>query len=330
MTWKYLLRISIVFMVMSCVDRLDTENLILEEDNSQIVIDGYISDQLGPYFVKVFKPSAVDDVLNSRDGVNAKQVSIYDEDGNQEILLGERGFYYTHPSSIRGQVGRRYWLEVELFDGRVFRSIPEEIQPSGTVDSIYVEFESYKPLSGPTVNYFNVFIDATAGPNPLLRWRDTGIFYITTQPGGCWSRVYEPGPQVSDGQVVQDGKFKSVLVGTIPINEYTFYSKYMLRFEQMSLTKNAYDFWKVAADQFNSKESLFQPSFGSLPTNIYEVNTNEPALGIFYATSIVRKNIFLTKDDVPVQVPPYTLEINAPCVNVFANATATRPVDWSE
>jgi len=312
------------------VDRLDVEANTFDQDNSQIVIDGYISDQPGPYYVKISRPSAADDVLEARANVNAKQVTIFDGEGNNEILQGDRGFYYSDPLGMRGVVGRKYWLEVELFDGRLFKSIPEEIQPSGTIDSVYVEFDSYKPLKGPTVYFFRVFIDATAGPNPYFRWRDTGVYYITTQQGGCWPSIYEPGPQVSDGQFVQGGKFKSVLVSLIPVNEYTFYSKFMVRVEQMSLSKTAFDFWKVVADQLNSKESLFQPGFGSLSTNVYEVNTNEPAMGIFFATSISRKNLFLTKDNVPVKVPPYTLEINAPCINVFRHATAFRPADWSE
>ena len=331
MIWKYLFLISISLIVTSsCVDRLDMEDKKLEENNSQIVIDGYISDQPGPYFVRVFKPSAVDDVLNSRDVINAKQVTIFDDQGNKEILAGERGRYYTDPGGIRGVVGNKYWVEVELLDGRIFKSTPDEIVPSGTVDSVYVEFESNKPLRGPTEYYFNVFLDATTGLNSFVRWKYTGIYYITTQLGGCWSWRYEKGPQVSDGQVVQDGKFKSVPVGTVRIDEYTFYSKFMVRIEQMSLSREAFDFWKTAADQFNSKESLFQPGFGSLPTNIYEVTTNEPALGLFYATSISKKNIFLTKDDVPVPVPPYTLQIDAPCVNIFAPASAFRPLDWVE
>lgn len=327
--WKQLSFTILMLVNNSCVDRLDIEANTFDKSSSQIVIDGYISDQPGPYYVKIFKPSAVDDVLNAREGLQAKQVLIFDDAGNQERLEGERGLYYTNPLGMQGVVGRKYWLEVELLDGRLFKSRPEEIQPSGTIDSIYVEFDSYKPLRGPTQYFFRVFIDATAGLNSYIRWRDTGIFYIETLQGGCYPSIYEQGAQVSDGQFVQGGKFKSILVGAVYINQYTFYSKYMVRVEQMSLNKEAFDFWKIAADQFNSKESLFQPSFGSLPKNIYEVNTNEPALGFFYAASIVRKNIFLTRDDVPVPVPPYTLEINAPCVNVFSNATPIKPFDWN-
>lgn len=263
----------VVAITNSCVNPLDIEESSFNADK-QIVIDGYISDQPGPYIVRVFRPSAIDDVLNSRERVNAKQVSIFDDSGNREILAGERGFYYTNPNGIRGVVGRKYWLEVELLDGRIFRSMPDELQPSGSIDNVYVEFDTNKPLQGPTEYLFRVYIDATTGPNSLIRWRDTGIYYIETLQGGCWPHVYEPGPQVSDGQFVQGGKFKAVLVGSVPVNQYTFYSKFMVRVEQMSLTKSAFDFWKIAADQFDAKESLFQPAIGSLPATIFEINTN--------------------------------------------------------
>lgn len=217
-----------------------------------------------------------------------------------------------------------------MFDGRIFISTPDELQPPGKINNIEVKFESNKPLSGPTEYSYRVFINATTGSNSYFRWRYTGIFYVETSQGGCWSRIFEEKPKVSDGELVQGGQFKLVEVGAVPVNENTFYNKFMVQVDQMSLNRSSFDYWKIIRDQFDAKKSLFQPSIGALPTNIFEENTNEPALGLFYATAITTERIFLTKDDVPVLLPPYTLQVDAPCVRVFRNATTIRPPGWMD
>ena len=320
--------VALALSSVSCVDRLETVPEFSSVDSNQIVVDGFISDQPGPYFVRIFKPSSIVDVLEFREDVNAKQVTIFDDQGNEEVLDGERGFYFSSPNGIRGVVGRKYNLRIELFDGRVFTSVPDELQPPGTIDSIMVKFETNKPLSGPTEYSYRVSINSTTPANSFFRWKYTGVFFIQTLQGGCWSRIFEERPNVSDGEFVQDGQFKSVEVGIVPVNETTFFKKFMIQIDQMSLNQASFTFWKTARDQFDARQSLFQPGIGALPSNIFEEVTKEPAMGLFYATAITTKQIFLTKNDVPVLIPPFTAQIEAPCVNVFRNATEIKPPGW--
>lgn len=328
----YLFWIGWGFLLISCVNRLDLDPSQFDQNLNQVVIEGFISDQPGPYVVKVFSSSNIDDVLNSRPGINAKMVAIFDDVGNKEVLQGERGFYYTTQNGIRGVVGRKYSVQVELLDGRIFESIPDELKPVGELDSIFVAFESNKPLQGPTEYSYNVFINATTSNtgSEFLRWRFTGIYYIETELDGCWSRIFENKPTVSDGKFIDGGRFKAVQVGSFPVNKVTFFSKFMVQIDQMSLTQASFDFFRNVRDQKDGAENLFQPGIGQLPTNIFEVNNNKAALGLFYATSVTSKQIFLTKGDVPVRFEPLQSFPEARCVNVYPNATYFRPPNWED
>ncbi len=314
----------------SCVDRLETDTLFSKPDDNQIVVDGFISDQPGPYVVKIFKPSVVTDNLQLQEGLTVKKVTIFDDQGNEEALEGDRGLYSTRPDGIRGVVGRKYSVRIELLDGRIFTSVADELQPPGEIDSIMVKFETHKPLSGPTEYSFRVFVDATTGPNTFVRWRYTGVFFIKTGQGECWAKFFEQRPNVSDGEFVQGDQFKSVEVGQVPVNELTFFQKFMVEVDQMSLNRASFDFFKTVRDQFDAKQSLFQPAIGALPSSIFEETTGEPALGLFYATAITTKRIFLTRSDVPVLLPVFDTGVDVDCVRAFRNAVADKPPGWMD
>ncbi len=379
----------LIFLLTGCVDRLD----VVQADQQEgiLVVDGLITDAPGPYKVKLFRVSASDAILNNFEFIQARQVTIFDDAGTSEVLTrDEKGIYETDPNGIRGEVGRKYSIRIEMLDGLIFESEPDEMMPVGSVDSLYYTWESFVPLSGPTEYGFRVFLNATSQEQPRLRWRFTGTYEIESFPefrklndancatgppipppepppcsgwryirnslnnpfaGGtleqfseectcciCWIPDSGNGPHLSEDVFQSDNTYTEIEVGYVPFSEWTFgRGKYMVKAEQMSLSNTAFQFWKVFKDQKQGATSLFQPAFGKSRTNLYSTNSDEPVMGIFYASAVRSKVMFLTASDAPIKVPPYDFEpLSSNCVlwtdcrtlSAFPNGSNTPPPEW--
>ena len=365
----------------ACVDRLEFE--AGDQGEAILVVDGLITDQPGPYTVKLLRSSSVDDILNFALPFNARSVTISDDAGNSEALKNQgEGQWATSADGIRGEVGRAYSLHIEGSDGTLYESTPDRMRPVAEIDSLYFQWESFLPISGPAVNGFRVFMDTKGaeGKESLMRWRFTGTYKVLTFPelrkfndqncisqsfpdpspcsgviwdgqlGGagflrtvgtcscclCWVDDFENKPRLSNNQIVTDGTFKNVEMGFVPFDPFRFYfNKYMVKVEQMSLSPEAFDFWKIIKDQKEGINSLFQPAFGRVRGNIHTSNPAKSATGIFYTSSVRKKILFIASADAQVPVPPFDVfppETNCslwlPCNQIFPNASTTPPPDW--
>lgn len=376
-TMQYLSRALILLIFLDgCIDRLDTATI--NQDQGVLIVDGYISDRKGPYQVTMIRSSAADGILNHPIPVEAKSVILINQNKSEELMTykGE-GVYESDSDGMQGVVGEKYFLRIELMDGTIFESDPEEMLPTGKVDSIYYQFVSSKPENGPTEYGFNVFMDASSVPEGgYARWRYTGIFSLETFPhlnnfycnccrdpgppaplpcsGYVWganglvpvgectcciSYISEPEstPHLNDNAAKTDGTFKKMEIGYVDFNEYSFSrDRYMLKVDQMSLTREAYEYWKVFRDQKQGAESLFQPALGKARTNIRSINSDQKAGGFFYATSIHTKVTFIVGSrDASIRVPQF--RIQPPQQNcglwstgsqIFLHSTTVKPPEW--
>jgi len=84
--------------------------LSLRTAKMQYVIEGNITDQPGPYLVRIFQTRAFYD-SNSFKGVTGATVQISDDQGNKELLVDNGGGnYYTR--HLQGLPGKTYMLNV--------------------------------------------------------------------------------------------------------------------------------------------------------------------------------------------------------------------------
>lgn len=340
---------SLMLLLSSCLDRVDIGRT--EADGSQIVVDAFLSDEPRPHYVKLMRASAPYDDLSKAPPFSAKSVSIADDLGNvqtlNEVILG----LYVTDTLFRGEVGRTYTLHIETRDGKIFESTPQTMTPAGEIDSIYYDFESFKPATAPTRYGFRIYMDAHGNTEEenLLRWRFTGVYKIRGVPEGhtvsgpngepvpaplpccaiCWIYQYENKPLVNDGQVAAKGRFKKVDVGYVPITGRTFYQKYLIEIEQMSLSREAFEYFKVVENQHEGAGSLFQPPLGVPRTNIFNINGDKTINGIFYVSAVTRKLKFLTRADVEKFISvPIAQPYNSSCLD-FVNSTTAEPADWN-
>jgi hypothetical protein len=373
----------------SCIERVNFD--IPDSYASDLVVDGQITNDPGPYVVKLKNVINVDATSPLGIPVDAKRITIYDDLGTSEVLSYVKpGTYQTDPVGIRGEIGRTYHIRVEMNDGDVFESIPDKMDPVGAVDTIYYDLETYEPIDGPTNYAYRIYIDAHQAEegNNYIRWKFNGTYVVETLPQythctsppcswcptpcsghalvngelkegyainpgtnqpeyviglkctccRCWVSPPEAKPRVNDLQL-SNGRFLNVDVGTIPVNFYTFFEKYRIQVVQMSLSRNAFDYWKAIESQKDAVGSLFQPVTGEIPTNVNNSQTDRGVQGIFYASAVAKKTIYLTKEmiNVSVRVPQDYCNgilrdgaIGLDCRNAFpgSHSTTEKPADW--
>lgn len=194
---------------------------------------------------------------------------------------------------------------------------------------------TYKVITDPKEHY-------TWNP-PYLPYRNpfpcSGYILTGGAPGGllvqvgececctCWAKHFETSPQLSDMQLISGSQFKNVKVGEVPITNATFHEKYMVEVEQMSLSRTAFEFFKLIRAQKEGSSSLFQPPSGEIRGNIKAMNNSDPVIGLFYATSLRKKTAFIQKSDVPYLLTPIDY-ITYPCYDFYDNASNVKPENW--
>jgi len=379
----------------ACIDRIDIE--VQGSTLGDIVVDGLITNEPGPYTVKLNSVIRIDDTHPLGVPLTALKVTISDDTGNSEVLeQTSNGVYQTSPVGIQGVVGRSYYVRVEMSDGSVFQSEPDRLGEVGKVDSIYYDFETYTGDLGKPAYRYRIFMDATAatGDEKFYRWKFNGTYVVRTEPRfthctdrpppcqwcpapcsgaaatgdgpepkegyaynpvtnkveyviglhctccRCWVTAPENKPRVTDTRLSSNGKFLKVEMGTVPVNFYTFYEKYRVEVVQMSLSRAAFDYWHGIQVQKEGVGSLFQPVTGKIPTNIVNVNGNKSAFGIFYASSVTKKQVYL--DQRTARIPEIDIPeddcngvlrsgpIGMDCRTAFPGSASTnvKPADW--
>ncbi len=145
----------------SCSEKID---LKLKNSDPQLVIEGWVSDKPGPYFVGVTK-SRVYSENNQFEGVPSAMVIISDDAGNTDTLTetGLAGVYQTN--FIQGTVGRTYRLDVTA-EGNTYTSICK-MHPPVDIDSVIVTPEV--KLSGETELEAEMFVRDPAGVRNFYR-----------------------------------------------------------------------------------------------------------------------------------------------------------------
>ena len=111
---KFILFSFIILLFTSC-DKVIT--LPIKENESILVIEGNITDQAGPYYVKLSKSISINDSI-SNPIINNGTVIIFDNTGIRDTLkYASAGLYKT--KLIQGKYGKTYFLEVNV-DGKKY------------------------------------------------------------------------------------------------------------------------------------------------------------------------------------------------------------------
>lgn len=215
---KYLRMLPLLFLFIDgCIDPFDVNTLPAEP---VLVVDGLITDQPGPYSVRLFMSSAPSDDSDGLDLVTGASVWIENDQGLSVPLNEvEPGMYMTDPAAIRGQVGLAYSLRMILGDGTEVRSTVETLMPAGEIDSVYGALaENSINQTDPTQpqDAINFYVNGRSDPtnlSGLQRWRSTVIYEIMTWPEyrtRMENDIRVPDPVPCSGYINSQGLLKAV------------------------------------------------------------------------------------------------------------------------
>jgi hypothetical protein len=233
--------------------------LDLSESSPQIVIEGVIYDQPGPYEVKISKSVGINEGTDIYQTITGASVVISDNVGNSDTLKeSSSGSYIT--STIEGVPGRTYFLKV-ITGGITYTASSTMPYPVG-IGSMYfekgiwgndIQLEVKYQDPADTINYYRMveFI------NSELQERFDVI-----------SDKLNEGEEISYSFMAQenDKKFESGDIVTIWLE---------------SIDKSVYEYFREAGSDDGESASPANPTS----------NFNNDALGYFNACTVSKKSI---------------------------------------
>lgn len=263
--------LSLIYLMTSCEDVIELD---LNDIPPRLVIEGVITDQPGPYYVKISESAKFYD-SNIFPSVSGATVTISDNEGNAEILIEDSpGVYKT--TDIQGVRGRTYTLDVEL-DGENYTAestIPAQQIP---LDSIAVEFkeESFFEDEG---YYFTIFFQDP----PVTRNYYRLLVYVNGAPFIFNQDDEDESNRLEDNNLwLQDDKFTDGNIQDLELPHNLSLGD-SLSLELLHIDRTTYDYYRTLNDVITSQ--------GVAPSNPLS-NFQEAALGYFGAYSVTKNSI---------------------------------------
>jgi Domain of unknown function (DUF4249) len=255
---KYSFFILLSTLLTSCTKIIDID---LNSSAPQIIIEGLINDETGPYTVKITKTINFSDP-NNFPGVQNASVTILDDSGIKEVLKETKpGIYQT--ATLQGSPGKTYTLTV-VAEGKTYTSMSKMPLP---VDLKGIEIIE-NTINGGVGNDSTQFFDVQ------LYFKDDGNiknFYRVVQRAN--GLVFNPFFNVTDDNLFNGQDFPFLIFN----DEVNLKSGDSLALELHSMDKGAFDYFF----------SLGQTESGQSGTPANPVtNISGGALGYFSAYSV--------------------------------------------
>ncbi len=318
----------IPIFLLACVDEYWPN---VDRYEQLMVVDGMITDEPGPYEVKLSLTAPANDP--SYIPLSGCFVSIVDDLGNTEILKEfEPGTYRTDSNGIRGITGRQYKLIVHRDDERSYETAFETLPLATEIDSIYTEIE-YKEdkdlhheLAGlqfyldskrakQDTNYFMWRGEATYHyeSDYTIRWYYDGSLEWFHGPDSlyhCWKTYPLNIFFLQSTLALNEPIIKRLPLHYVNTQTRLLSVRYSLLMRQFSLSQRAYAFWETLAEMNTQQGSLYTNQPYQTKGNL--VNTtdlSEVVLGYFLVTAVAEKRIFVDRpNNLPFYYPTCSLD----------------------
>jgi len=300
----------LIFLILSLVSCVDPLEVSIDKEINILVVEGFITTQPGPHMIRLTISAKYGSIfVGWIQPSHSAKVLIRDSDGNIFKCTESpknSGNYYTD-SSLTPKVGKSYTLLITTFDGKEYTSLPEKIVGASEIlklNAVYstTQISEIKYLSGYEV--YATFQDSPDEKNYYM-WRNNGILEPRSNPsyidveldcniGNCMIRrsVDRTIRLLKDDFI--NGNMVTDLAAFIEDDGKRFNDKYLLRIEQHTLTREAYQFFQLLKSQISIDGDLFDPPPATLRGNMINLsNPDENVIGYFRASDVNVDSIYL-------------------------------------
>lgn len=311
------LALGCLLLLCACAEVVD---LNTSPGPAQLLISGRITSGLEGNIIQIATTSPIN---NGQRPEERALVYVVSEDGTREqyMPMEEPGFYELENSVLIGQTGTKYHLEVELRDGRTYRTEPEEMP--GRVGQDFLDFEAgaIRIINENRIeisrNAVRLFM-RTEIPNPdtdhFIRWNilETFLFPERPQivdspdfpPQWCYitNDLEEQSVFLYDGSELKTNEIARRLM-TTQFSKDDFAVEYYFQVAQSSMTREAHRYWSDIYQVTNAQGSIFDRPMAPVVGNVFNVNDpDEEVLGYFEVSHVDTTRILLTARDLPFAV----------------------------
>lgn len=289
---------------------------IPDGETNLLVVEGRITNQPGPYTVRISKSAA----LNAENSFVTEivNISIEEEDGIIETLIETSpGVYQT--ILLQGKADKRYRLTFDYL-GESYQSTWEKINTPSIIDDISFEVET-RETTGNDLEGAQFYIDSHGEKDgsKYLRYEleetwKIGVSHssffdyigndnieVTKNPRHlCWTTGKQPGINLATTEGLSENILSGHLLKFITGANERFTKRYSLLVKQYTLSEEEYLFWKVLQESNEELGNLFDKQPAKVIGNI--TNISEPkntVLGYFSASGLHEKRIYINTTDVP-------------------------------
>ncbi|OQX97291.1 MAG: hypothetical protein B6I20_12970, partial [Bacteroidetes bacterium 4572_117] len=138
--FSYLL---IVVFLQACVEKYNPQ---INDYKNLPVVEGTITNEPGPYIIKLSQSSMVYDPKYIP--IPGANIIISDNYDFEETLTEtEPGVYSTSPTGIIGEIGKKYRITITV-NGKTYQSEYEKLEEPIEIDSIYTKIETRETREG--------------------------------------------------------------------------------------------------------------------------------------------------------------------------------------
>ena len=256
-------------LITACEDVIE---LNVPESSPQLVVEGSITNKKDRQRIRLSWSTPYFDESTPPHVQNA-QVRLIDDLDRNEVLNEEvPGTFYT---DIPGEIGRTYFIEITLDNGKTFRSDAETLFPVSEIEDMKVVREDpEEALDEEGKAGYDILITAYVPPNEanFYRWKVYVNDTLESKPDDlAFARDDFVSEQVVDVEIFSDLMRPGDSV----------------RLEQMSITESYYDFLSILFQQTVFTGGLFDPPPAPIRGNVRNImDEQDVALGYFHASAV--------------------------------------------
>ena len=310
-------------MLFSCEEPFNPD-IDIETYESMLVFEGLITNETGPFRVRLSSSVPLDTTVNEVP-VSGALVEIFDTNGKMYTLYEHAdGWYETPEKDLQAQEGVGYSLNVTTPEGMQYESSTVELVKGPEIEDVYYEESYHTDYSGiipREEKWLDIYIDAKGnnGETSYVKWEyeETWEIKIPNEVkvanvvGMIYDEVVKPNDELRHCWVTEKSNtikmastenqdvnaIPGFLLKSIGPGGNQLHIKYSILVKQYAMNKELFSFWSKLKNSNENIGSMFDKTPSAVYGNITCCSTNQKALGYFMVSGVQEKRIFIDKPD---------------------------------